>query len=158
MIQELGAEQGQISTGVDMDAFRGARHYLQSPLTTRGITPGTRGCTEQVQFSDAEIHILDQCAPMVGGGQHTSAPSGACTARVVFAQLHRSPPAAAAAQRGQVVQPDRVRCDAERQQRVGLLVDVAAAAYPSCRPAAAAKHSPKRRAQALLLLKACFQA
>lgn len=84
--------------------------------------------------------------------EHSSAPNEARTARVAFAQLLRSPPAAAAAQR------DRVRCDAERQQRVGLLVDAAAAAYPSCRPAAAAKHPSKWRAQALVLLKACFQA
>ena len=86
------------------------------------------GGVAAVQFA-----ILDQCAPMVGGGQHTSAPSGACTASGGIRQLHRSPPAAAAAQRGQVVQRDRIRCDAERQQRVGLLVD-----------AAAAKHSPKK--------------
>ena len=87
-----------------------------------------------------------------GWGQHTSAPRGARAARVAFAQLHRSPPAVAVAQR------NRVRCDAERHQRVGLLVDAAVAAYPSCRPAAAAKHPPKWRAQALLLLKACLQA
>jgi len=26
------------------------------------------GCAEKVQFSDAKIHVLDQCTPMVGGG------------------------------------------------------------------------------------------
>ena len=89
---------------------------------------------------------------MVGGVQYTSAPSGACTARAAFALLHRSALTAAVAQR------DRVRCDAARHQRDGLLVDAATAAYPLCRPAAAAKYPPKWRAQTLLLLKACFQA
>ena len=132
--------------------FRSFHHHacrIPDQLIEEASRAACRSCNGQIQFSDAEIDVVDQYAPMVG--QHTSALSGARAARGVFALLHRSPPAAAAAQR------DRVRCDAERQQRLGLLVDAAAAAYPSCRPAAVAKHPPKKARSGAVAAERLFQ-
>jgi hypothetical protein len=51
--------------------FRSWHHHAcRSPdhLIEEASQAACRSCTEQVQFSDAETHVLDQSVPMVGEG------------------------------------------------------------------------------------------